>query len=79
MVIIVAREPLVVMLSNLFPKLEMKNYYKMKTKKKQDTVSTIQKTGLTDFSSFLIWSGLEKGITCGCDDYGALENHFPVY
>ena len=33
--------------------------------KKQDSVSNMQKTGLTNHSSFLIWSGLEKGINQG--------------
>ena len=35
--------------------------------KKQDPVSTMQKTGITNYSSFMIWSGLEKGITYECD------------
>ena len=48
-------------------------------KKRQYPVPTKQKTGLTNFSSFLVWCGLEKGITCGCDHYGALKNHFPVH
>ena len=39
----------------------------------------MQKTGLANFFSFLVWSGLEKGITCGCKRYGALKNHFPVH
>ena len=39
----------------------------------------MQKTGLANHPSFLVWSGLEKGITCGCDHYGAVNNHFPVY
>ena len=47
--------------------------------KKQDPVSNMQKTGLTNHSFFLIWSGLEKGITYGCDLYGEVNNHFPVY
>ena len=25
------------------------------------------------------WSGLEKGITYGCDHFGAVKNHFSVY
>ena len=37
------------------------------------------KTGLTNYSSFLVWSGLEKGITYECDHYGAVNNHFPVF
>ena len=45
----------------------------------QDPVSTMQKTWLADYSSFLVWSDLEKGITYGCDHYGAVSNHFPVY
>ena len=35
----------------------------------------MQKTGMTNFSSFLVWSDLEKGITYGCDHYGAVNNH----
>ena len=45
----------------------------------QDPVSNIQKTGLTNNSSFLVWSGLEKGFNYECDHYGAVNNHFPVY
>ena len=37
--------------------------------KQQDPVSTMQKTGLTNFPSLLVWSGLQK----------ALKNHFSVY
>ena len=33
----------------------------------QDPVSTMQNTGLANYSSFLVWSGLEKGITYGYD------------
>ena len=39
----------------------------------------MQKTGLTNFSSFRVWSGLKKDITCGCYHYGALKNHFSVH
>ena len=35
----------------------------------QDPVSTMQKTGLTNFSSFLDWYDVEKGITYGCDHF----------
>ena len=37
--------------------------------KKQDPVSTMQKTGSTNYSSLMILSGLEKGITHGFDHY----------
>ena len=30
---------------------------------------------MTNFSSFLVWSDLEKGITYGCDHCGAVNNH----
>ena len=43
-----------------FQNLKWKIAVKWK-QKEQDTVSTMQKTGLTNFSSFLVWSGLEKG------------------
>ena len=33
---------------------------------KQDPVSTMQKTELTNYSSFLVWCGLEKGFNYGC-------------
>ena len=36
---------------------------------KQDPVSTMQKTCLENYSSFLVRSRLEKGITQGCDRY----------
>ena len=39
----------------------------------------MQKTGLANYSSFLAWSGLEKGITYGYDHYGAVNNNFSVY
>ena len=39
----------------------------------------MQKTGLANFSSFLVWSGLEKGVTYGPDHYGVANNHFPVH
>ena len=39
----------------------------------------MQKTGLANFSSFLVWSGLEKGITYGCDHFEAVNNHSPVW
>ena len=35
----------------------------MQIQNEQDPVSTMQKTGLTNYSSFLIWSGLEKLFT----------------
>ena len=44
-----------------------------------DPVSTMQKTVWTNFSSFLVWSGLEKGFTYGCGHLEAVSNHFPVY
>ena len=58
LVIIVAREPLVVMLRNLFPKLEMKNYCKMKTKKTRHCVNH-PKDWLDRFFLIpdLVWSG----------------------
>ena len=37
---------------------------------------TMQKTGLTNYSSFLVWSGLEKNITYKCGHYGSVNNHF---
>ena len=37
----------------------------------------MQKTGWTDYSSFLVWSG--KGFHFGCDHLRAVNNHFPVY
>ena len=27
----------------------------------------------------LVWSGMEQGVTHGCDHNGAVNNHFPVY
>ena len=39
----------------------------------------MQNTGLTNYSSFLVGSRLEQGITYGCDRYVAVDNHFPVY
>ena len=45
----------------------------------QDPVSTMQKTGMTNYSSFVIWSGLEKGITYECYHYEAVYSHFSVY
>ena len=39
----------------------------------------MQKTGLTNYSSILVFSGLEKGITHGCDHYGAVNSHSSVY
>ena len=38
-----------------------------------------KKAELTNYSSFLVWSGLEKGFNYECDHYGAVNNHFPVY
>ena len=35
--------------------------------KRQDPVSTMQKTALAICSSFLVWSGLEKSFTFGFD------------
>ena len=32
----------------------------------------MQKTGFTNYSSSLVWSGLEKSFTFGCDHQGAL-------
>ena len=48
---------------------------------KQDPVSTLQKTGWTNYSSFLVWSGLEKGFTLIMITkvQGAVNNHFHVY
>ena len=37
------------------------------------------KDWLNQHSSFLVLSCLEKSITQGCDHYGAVNNHFPVY
>ena len=37
----------------------------------------MQNTDLTNYSSFLVWSGLE--CVYGCDHYGAVNNHLPVY
>ena len=34
---------------------------------KPDPVSTMQKTGWTDYFFFLVWSSVEKGFTHGCD------------
>ena len=45
----------------------------------QDPVSTMQKTGFTNYSPFRVSAGLEKGITYGCEHYGAVDNHLPVY
>ena len=39
----------------------------------------MQNTILANYSSFLVWSRLEKVITYGCDRYGAVDNNFPVY
>ena len=44
--------------------------------RKQDPVSTLQKTGLANYSSFRVRSGLEMGITYGGDHYGAWCMHF---
>ena len=40
---------------------------------------TMQKTGWTNYSSFLVLSGLKKGFRYGRDHWGAVNNHFPVY
>ena len=34
---------------------------------KPDQVSIMQKTGWTNYSSFLVWSGVEMGFPYGCD------------
>ena len=39
----------------------------------------MQKTGSTNYSSLMILSGLEKGITHGFDHYEAVDSHFSVY
>ena len=39
----------------------------------------MQKTALANFTSFLVWSGLGKGINHGCDHYGAVNRHFSLY
>ena len=39
----------------------------------------MQKTGMTNCSSFVIWSGLEKDITYECYHYEAVDSHFSVY
>ena len=39
----------------------------------------MQNNGLTNYSSFLVWSGLEKGFNYECDHYWAVNNHFPMY
>ena len=36
-------------------------------KLKQDPVSTMQKTGWTNYSPFLVWLDVEKGFHLGCD------------
>ena len=59
--------------------LEIELYMEKCSPKQQDPVSTMQKPGLTNFFSLLVWSGLQKGITCRCDHYVALKNHFSVY
>ena len=51
----------------------------MKTKKTRPSVNYAKDWLDHIFSSFLICSGLEKGITYECDHYGALKNNFPVY
>ena len=42
-------------------------------------MSTMEKTGWTIHSSFLVLSGLEKGFTLDVITRGAVNNHFPVY
>ena len=39
----------------------------------------MQKTKLANYTSFLVWYGLEKGVTYGCDLYRVVNDHFPVY
>ena len=40
----------------------------------------MQKTGLTNYCSFLVWSCLVgKRVIYGSDHYGAVNNHFTVY
>ena len=39
----------------------------------------MQKTGMTNYSSLMIWAGLEKGITHECDHYEAVDSHLSVY
>ena len=38
----------------------------------------MQKAGLANYCSFLVWDGLEKGFTYGWDHFGAVNNRFPV-
>ena len=66
-----------------FSKLEPSTYgfitvtqpHKCEIQNWQDPVSTMQKTGLANHSSFLVWSG--KGYHLyGCDHYGTVNNHF---
>ena len=50
-----------------------------KRKFEQGPVSTMQETDSTNYSSFLVWSGLEKSFTFGCDrSQGALNSHLCV-
>ena len=39
----------------------------------------MQRIGLTKHSFFLLWPGLDKGITYSCDHYGAANYNFLVY
>ena len=48
----------------------------LENRNKQDLVSSMQKTGWSIHSSFLI---LLSGFHFGCDHYEAVNNHFPVY
>ena len=39
----------------------------------------MQKTILANYTSFLVWYGLEKGVTyAGCDLYRVVNDHFPA-
>ena len=46
---------------------------------KQVPVSTMQKTGWTNFSFCLVTYGLEKGFIDGFDRQGTVDNHFHEY
>ena len=46
---------------------------------KTNPVSSMQKIDLTNYSPFLVWSGVEKGTTYGCGQHRRVKNHFLVY
>ena len=49
--------------------------------RQQAPVSTMQRTGLTNYFSFLVLPGLERGMTYVQKSYhsGIVNSHFPVY